>query len=56
MESLNWPGGATAVAIEARQWIGAAGLQFGAEDIGFTVHSTSVAKRPRAIIGLMNAS
>ena len=57
MESLSWTRGAAAVAIEACEGIRTAGLQFGAEDIVFTVHSSSVAKRaPRAIIGLMSAS
>lgn len=44
MGRLSWSGAAAAVAIEAGDWIGTAGLQFGTEDIRFTIHSSSVAK------------
>ena len=44
VESVRWTRGAAAVAIEARNRICTAGLQLGTEDIGFTVHSPSVAK------------
>ena len=44
VESVRWTRSAAAVAIEARNRICTAGLQLGTEDIGFTVHSPSVAK------------
>ena len=44
VESVRWTRGAAAVAIEARNRICTARLQLGTEDIGFIVHSPSVAK------------
>jgi hypothetical protein len=46
MSCLIWSEGAAAIAIEAGHWVRAAGLQFAAEDIGFTLHTPSVAPRP----------
>ena len=43
MMGLSWSAGAAAVPVEAREGIGAAGLQFGTEDIDLTVHGPSVA-------------
>jgi hypothetical protein len=43
MDCLIWSGAATAIAIEACDWFRSAGLQFAAEDIAFTLHSTSLA-------------
>jgi hypothetical protein len=37
---------AAAVAIEACDWVRTAGLEFGTEDIGFTVHNPSLAAAP----------
>jgi hypothetical protein len=45
MDRLVWSGGAAAIAIEAGHWVRTAGLQFAAEDIGFTLHTPSVAPR-----------
>jgi hypothetical protein len=39
---LSWSRAAAAVAIETGDWIATAGLQFGTEDIRFTIHSPSV--------------
>ena len=39
---LSWSRAAAAVAIETGDWIATAGLQFGTEDIRFTIHSSSV--------------
>jgi hypothetical protein len=43
MNCLTWSGAAAAVAIEASDWLGTAGLQFTAEDVGFTLHDSSLA-------------
>ena len=43
MDCLRGPGGAAAIAIEAGHWIRTAGLQLAAEDIGFILHTPSVA-------------
>jgi hypothetical protein len=45
MSCLIWSGGAAAIAIEAGHWVRTAGLQFAAEDIGFTLHTPSLAPR-----------
>jgi len=47
MMGLNWPASAAAVPIEAREGIGAAGLQFGTKDIDLTVHVPSLACHDR---------
>jgi hypothetical protein len=44
MAALRGSGAAAAVAIKAGERISAAGLQFGTEDIRFTIHSPSVAE------------
>lgn len=43
MDCLTWSGVAAAIAIEACHWLGTAGLQFTAEDVGFTLHNPSLA-------------
>jgi hypothetical protein len=43
MHCLIWSGAAAAIAIEACDWLGTAGLQFAAEDIAFTLHNSSLA-------------
>lgn len=43
MDCLTWSRAATAIAIEACEWLGTAGLQFAAEDVGFTLHNSSLA-------------
>ena len=43
MSCLIRPRGAAAIAIEACNWIGSAGLQFATQDIRFTVHRPSLA-------------
>lgn len=43
MDCLSWSGAAAAIAVEAGDWLGSAGLQFAAEDIVFTLHDTSLA-------------
>jgi hypothetical protein len=43
MDCLIWSGAAAAIAIEACDWLRTASLQFIAEDIAFTLHSTSLA-------------
>jgi hypothetical protein len=43
MDCLAWSGAAAAIAIEASDWLGTAGLQFTAEDVGFTLHDSSLA-------------
>jgi hypothetical protein len=45
MDCLIWSRGAAAIAVEAGHWVRAAGLQFVAGDIGFTLHTPSVAPR-----------
>jgi hypothetical protein len=45
MDCLIRPAGAAAIAIEAGHWVCTAGLQFAAEDVGFTLHTFSVACR-----------
>ena len=40
---LRWSRAAATVAIETGERLGAAGLQFGTEDILFTIHSLSLA-------------
>ena len=44
MLGLSWSAGAAAVPIEAREGIGAAGLELAAEDVAFR-HSSSVSHR-----------
>jgi hypothetical protein len=43
MDCLIWSGAAAAIAIEACDWLGTAGLQFAAEDIALTLHKSSLA-------------
>jgi hypothetical protein len=43
MDGLIWSTRAAAIAIEARDRVGTAALQFAAEDIGFTLHNPSLA-------------
>ena len=50
MGCLIWSKAAAAVAIEAGHWVRAAGLQFAAEDIGFILHTPSVAVAPAGTI------
>ena len=44
---LSWSRAAAAVAIETGDRIATAGLQFGTEDIRFTIHSPSVNREAR---------
>jgi hypothetical protein len=43
MDCLIWSEAAAAIAIEACDRLGTAGLQFAAEDIAFTLHKSSLA-------------